>query len=641
MGSRKDVWRESAVLLVTGISFLGLLGAGVFFWNSGGLAGEAALARLSGEVANSVAVEWSHLRRDGAWFEGDLERWSAQPGPAPVAVHVWPEQGENLVAEALLSEAGRLRASLGESERALEILLDLLKKSPTDQQLANARLQIIQLAVLLNHPQLARQTLAEVQGSLHGAEGLEGNSLLMLASLAAAPVLSDSAKLALRADLVARWQGAQLALPAQTLNGDPLRAAFAAALQALVTEGPPDMRLARAEQSEHARLLAKELGGSLPVIDGAGLMVQRIGEQELLYRQAGPALLEGRFFPARTCIEALAKRVQASSLLPEGFQLDWGADETPSGILVRDWTPLEHLTQGFRLLHLSPAEFRASVEGRQRWLSAGFCALALGLLAAGIVVVRSIRRERNLARLKSLFVANVSHELRTPVASILLMAENLEAGRIEDPASRQRYHRLIRLEADRLRRLVNDVLDFSRIERGKSLQLMMGKLDLQSFGKELRSEASERVGSKGGELTFQQDAQLATIGADGDALRRATMNLVENALRHSGQLDVSIQLSSDQAGGLLIEVADLGCGVPASRLETLFEPFERVEDAEDERTAAAGTGLGLAIVREIAESHGGEVSARNNSPTGFAVQVQIPAQSPAGFTMEANEERQP
>jgi signal transduction histidine kinase len=102
----------------------------------------------------------------------------------------------------------------------------------------------------------------------------------------------------------------------------------------------------------------------------------------------------------------------------------------------------------------------SEVRDQQFLLSLAFIALALGLAVAGFSVTRSIRRERRLAQLKALFVANVSHELRTPVASILLMAENLEQQRVSEPGTQARYYRFIRQEADRLRRLVNDVLDF-------------------------------------------------------------------------------------------------------------------------------------------------------------------------------------
>ncbi len=126
-------------------------------------------------------------------------------------------------------------------------------------------------------------------------------------------------------------------------------------------------------------------------------------------------------------------------------------------------------------------------------------------------------------------------------------------------------------------------------------------------------------------MSFQADPGLGTLRADGDALRRAAMNLVENALRHSGQSSVAIHITQSAVEGFVIRVEDSGCGVPDARLEALFEPFERVEDANSDQSCAAGTGLGLAIVREIALSHGGDVLAENRSPQGFGVEIRIPS----------------
>jgi signal transduction histidine kinase len=216
----------------------------------------------------------------------------------------------------------------------------------------------------------------------------------------------------------------------------------------------------------------------------------------------------------------------------------------------------------------------------------------------------------------------VSHDLRTPLASILALAENLESGRVQEPDRVAQYHSSIRREAMRLRRLVDDVLDFSRIERGKGVHLSMGDVDVLAFARELEAEARERVEGADGELACTVNGIPRHIVADADALRRATMNLVDNALRHSGSVDVELELRSDGREGLAIQVRDRGRGVPAGRLESLFRPFERLEPA----AGVAGTGLGLAIVREIAEGHGGCATAHLPDGSGLVFEIRIPAE---------------
>ncbi len=144
------------------------------------------------------------------------------------------------------------------------------------------------------------------------------------------------------------------------------------------------------------------------------------------------------------------------------------------------------------------------------------------------------------------------------------------------------------------------------------------------------SESSRRAASStsngeqaGGELHVERGALSKTASLDADAVRRAIANLVENALRHSGSTDVTLA-ARVEAGELLLEVADRGRGIPATRHEEVFRPFERLEDADD---TSGGTGLGLAIVREIARAHGGDTEVADVVGGGARLVMRLPLNS--------------
>ena len=203
-------------------------------------------------------------------------------------------------------------------------------------------------------------------------------------------------------------------------------------------------------------------------------------------------------------------------------------------------------------------------------------------------------------------MANVSHELRTPIASILLLAENLERGKVGEEGERRRYHELIRREAERLRGLVEDVLDMARLERGEPLTWQRAPLTTLTLLETLEAAARERVAAAGGALDFATRALPESVHVDAEAVRRALLNLVENALLHSGSTELELDVAGDGAGGLVLALRDHGRGVPTEARERIFEPFARLEHAD----AAPGTGLGLAIVREVALAHGGSTRVR-------------------------------
>jgi signal transduction histidine kinase len=239
-------------------------------------------------------------------------------------------------------------------------------------------------------------------------------------------------------------------------------------------------------------------------------------------------------------------------------------------------------------------------------------------IAAGIATWRALRRERTLSEMRSAFVANVSHELRTPLSSILLMAENLEDGRVRGDAL-PGYHASIRREAGRLRRLVDDVLDFSRIERGKSIEVRAEDTALAGWIADLRSELSAWAERARVDLSIAVEPLPEHAAIDGESLRRAVLNLLDNALRHARSREIRFAARAEE-GELVLVVADRGRGIPNARREDVFRPFVRLDEV-----GAPGAGLGLAIVREIARAHGGDARALEpNDGEGAVIEIRIP-----------------
>lgn len=272
-----------------------------------------------------------------------------------------------------------------------------------------------------------------------------------------------------------------------------------------------------------------------------------------------------------------------------------------------------------RVAHDDPASLVRAERRRLDMLRLAFVVLALLIGMATWLGIRSLHRLTRLAELRSTFVASVSHDLRTPLASISNLAENLEDGVVIGEHAAQEYYGAIRREAARLGRLVSGLLDFAAIERGFGPRITVRPVLATDWARDLEHAAHEHCRVHGVGLRVEQGALPRHLVLDADAVHRAVLNLVENAVRHSGAVEIVLRIHrSDE--WLDLQVVDQGKGTLAVVREDLFAPY--VCQGE-----AAGTGLGLTIVRKIAEAHGG--SARLTAgPAGRGLVASIRIASP-------------
>ena len=251
---------------------------------------------------------------------------------------------------------------------------------------------------------------------------------------------------------------------------------------------------------------------------------------------------------------------------------------------------------------------------------------ALSLLMGGGVLLayRNVARELGLAKLKSDFVSNVSHELRTPLALIRLYAETLELGRISSSGKRQEYYEIIRKESERLTSLINNILDFSRIESGKK-EYSFRETDVADLVRGTLESYRFEIEQNGFQFEQKIDSDLPQVWVDREAIARSLLNLVNNAVKYSATekyLGVNLYRHN---GGVNLEVVDHGIGIPVKEQPKIFEKFYRVGDPLVHNTK--GSGLGLSLVRHIVQAHGGEVAVESEPGQGSKFIITLPLQA--------------
>ena len=230
-----------------------------------------------------------------------------------------------------------------------------------------------------------------------------------------------------------------------------------------------------------------------------------------------------------------------------------------------------------------------------------------------------IRIVRRLEAVRRDFVANVSHELRTPLTVISGFVETLQDDDLP-PVLRKQFLGMTEGNVQRMQRIVDDLLDLSRIESGGWLPNAV-ELEVEALAMEVVSPLQAPAHEKGVALRIDVGVDARTIYSDPTAVRQILSNLTQNALRHTLTGEIVI-FSSLEDGGTWLGVRDTGIGISAEHLPRIFERFYRADPSRSRE--AGGTGLGLAIVRHLAEAHGGKVKAESEPGVGTTIAVWLP-----------------
>ncbi len=243
------------------------------------------------------------------------------------------------------------------------------------------------------------------------------------------------------------------------------------------------------------------------------------------------------------------------------------------------------------------------------------------ILLGGGLLLWQARRHREDARRKTGFVSNVSHELKTPLTTIRMYAELLHEERVRDQEKRRQYLGVIVAESQRLTRLVNNVLDFSRLEQGRK-QYHPAPLDLVEVVRTTAENQALRLREAGLKTAGAYPEHPVPVRADRDALEQAVLNLLDNAVKYAaGGGELGLEVESG-AGLARVRVLDRGPGVPAEHRKRIFDTFHRVDDSLTARQP--GSGLGLSIARRLLRDLGGDLSYRTRTEGGSCFEISLP-----------------
>ncbi|MBW6535940.1 MAG: HAMP domain-containing histidine kinase [Mariniphaga sp.] len=239
---------------------------------------------------------------------------------------------------------------------------------------------------------------------------------------------------------------------------------------------------------------------------------------------------------------------------------------------------------------------------RRSWIYGISTILLLVAMVLGVVlIVRDISREKHLARLQSDFISNVTHELKTPLTSISMFAESMLLKRVKKNSDKEEYLSIILKESERLKRMINNILEFSKLEKGKSDYQFVNS-NLASLVTTAIQEFDYWFEKEGFEVVSELDNQIEAK-VDPEKMKQVFENLLNNAIKYSSQNKKIISRLYLNTDKIHIEIEDHGIGIPKNEISKIFEKFYRINHKE----SISGTGLGLTVVNEIVQAHDGKI----------------------------------
>jgi signal transduction histidine kinase len=427
------------------------------------------------------------------------------------------------------------------------------------------------------------------------------------------------------------------------------------------TAAPAEFRQLMGEDSDGilARFVDNKLNvlfwyrppGDPQLVFGAQLALPRLVEGfSALVRQVEPALRE------EVCVALLDDNAKPVALSQPGFHAPWKRPfvATEIGETLPHWEVAVYL--------LNPAKLTQSARTLKLTLSLLIGVLLLAIGIGSWLIVADLNRQLTLARQKTDFVSNVSHELKTPLTSIRMFSELLAEGRVSDRAKQRSYLGIITAETARLTRLINNVLDFARLERGEK-KYHFQQCDLVSVVRETADTYRPHLEAGGFQFVCELPEAPVCVNGDRDALAQVVVNLLSNAEKYSdrrkeitlcmnlvGTRSTASVTSPEKSGtrwnaslpgsegrdaptarGILscveIRILDRGLGVPKGSEEKIFEQFYRAHDSLS--NGIQGSGLGLTLARQIARAHGGDVVYEPRDGGGSCFTLRLPVMGSA------------
>jgi signal transduction histidine kinase len=250
-----------------------------------------------------------------------------------------------------------------------------------------------------------------------------------------------------------------------------------------------------------------------------------------------------------------------------------------------------------------------------------FVGIIVVMLFGIILMVRAVIHESEISRMKSEFVSNVSHELKTPLALIRMFGETLDSGIVTEEKDKQKFYGIIRKESERLTHLINNVLDFSRMDAGVK-EYNFRETDLVEVVRSSLEAYKFQLNDSGFKIESELPDEPVTIRIDKDAISQVLLNLLNNAVKYSDEDKYILVKVQKDLSSALISVTDHGVGISKEESKRIFDKFYRVSTARSKETR--GSGLGLTLAKHIIEAHGGTIEVESEVGKGSRFTVILP-----------------
>jgi signal transduction histidine kinase len=382
------------------------------------------------------------------------------------------------------------------------------------------------------------------------------------------------------------------------------------------------------DRNPRYRLIVKPvLNESMKIVAAAGMVV----EQEFFYntilpeaiRKSAPQFLPSEdqnvivsLFDRRefyAAYDGKGNRIQLS----EGEQMVEAEAYQPFSLLFSNSGQRFRLSVRLKNRTVEQLARRYFVTDLSLWI-----VMTLFLIAAVALMLRTASREMKLTQMKADFVSNVSHELRTPLASIRVLAELLNLGRVNQPDRVREYGAYIESEGRRLTQVINNILDFSRIESGRKL-FQFEPCDIKVVVDETLEAFAVHLKQNGFTLSYEAPQNtMPKVVLDPDALALALTNLLDNAIKYSGDVkEINVRITQSD-GFVSVAISDRGVGIAADEQEKIFEKFYRVSTGLVHDVK--GSGLGLSLVKHIVLAHRGKITVRSKPGEGSVFTIHLP-----------------